>query len=49
MSHRICNDCTEKYCLCERIESYYNGKQKEIDRIKFIKNLEASFNPEVSY
>lgn len=45
--YRKCNECTEKYCVCDRVGTIYNSEQEEIDRISFKGNLESKFNPEV--
>jgi len=49
MDYRNCSECTEKNCFCERVETHYGSKQKEIERIKFMGSLEANFNPEISH
>ena len=48
IDYRKCNECTEKYCVCERTETEYSGKAEEIARIAFKNSLESKFNPEVA-
>lgn len=49
-NYRLCNECTEQYCVCERCESQYECNSKEVQRLAFMKSLEnKSFNPEVVY